>query len=64
VDIVTHLSEAMSKIPSDLVLPVSGSHHLEKINVFVDSLVNLISLNIRDWLQQQMATVAELFDVC
>ena len=37
VDIATHLSEAMSKIPSDLALPVFRSRHLQKIDVFVNS---------------------------
>lgn len=61
VDIATHLSEATSKIPSGLTLPIFRSHHLQKIDVFVDSPVNLVSLNIRGWLQQQMATVTKLF---
>jgi hypothetical protein len=64
VDIATHLSEAMSKIPSDLALPIFCSHRLQTIGVFVDSLINLVSLNIRNWFQQQMATAAELFDAC
>lgn len=62
VDIATHVNEAMSKIPSHLALPVFRSRHIEKIDLFVGSLVNLVSQSTRDWLQQQIAIAAELFE--